>query len=571
MDNPFPGLHKNAAFPAELPRRVRLLQREVLTSSIAHIGITVLAVLAFISVAGCGKPESGSAPASPAASALSPDAVIRIHWLGKDRLGIEASAYYFSRILNLPETKTLQLQTIVKLATVPWRLAAGESQRTNLNSLFLQPLLNDVVRKECYLETRQLSNQREELAFAIRLDAPRAGLWQTNLANILHSLTGVWPITSPNNGWTLRWQHNPGLIELVRAGDWVVVGASEGDNQLLHHIIDRIKGDPVPFGARTSADWLQADIDLRRMSPVPAIDWIPLNNLPRISLTLNGDGGHVITHGEVIFPEPIAIQLEPWSIPAKRIAEPLVSFTAIRGIKPALESWKPWNDLQIGPAPNQLCFWGLDGIPLQMLMAAPEPDAGKQVLAVTDALLRNGNLWLTNHGVGQFEAIPESKGVIWMGLPSISPFIRSVDDGRMIICGLDTHGGQGTNTQNGINYRPSLVSMLEDLSAQTNLLCYDWELTAPRIESCLFDGQILRAALRHPPLPMDSASVNWLRTVKDRLGNSTTHVTLSAPNQLTFDRRSSIGFTGAELNLLVDWLESPQFPIGFYSTSPADN
>jgi hypothetical protein len=70
---------------------------------------------------------------------------------------------------------------------------------------------------------------------------------------------------------------------------------------------------------------------------------------------------------------------------------------------------------------------------------------------------------------------------------------------------------------------------------------------------------------------MDSASVNWLRTVKDRLGNSTTHVTLSAPNQLTFDRRSSIGFTGAELNLLVDWLESPQFPIGFYSTSPADN
>jgi hypothetical protein len=568
MDNPFPGLHKNAAFPAELPRRVRLLQREVLTSSIAHIGITVLAVLAFISVAGCGKPESGSAPASPAASALSPDTVIRIHWLGKDRLGIEASADYFCRILNLPETKTLQLQTIVKLATMPWRLAAGESQRTNLNSLFLQPLLNDVVRKECYFETRQLSNQREELAFAIRLDAPRAGLWQTNLANILHSLTGVWPIASPNNGWTLRWQHNPGLIELVRAGDWVVVGASEGDNQLLHHIIDRIKGDPDPFGARTSADWLQADIDLRRLSPVPAIDWIPSNNLPRISLTLNGDGGHVITHGEVIFPEPIAIQLEPWSIPTKRIAEPLVSFTAIRGIKPALESWKPWNDLQIGPAPNQLCFWGLDGIPLQMLMAAPEPDAGKQVLAVTDALLQDGNLWLTNHSGGQFEAIPESKGVIWVGLPAISPFIRSVDNGKIAICGLDPNGGQGTNTQAGINLRPSLASMLDDLSAQTNLVYYDWELTAPRIESCLFDGQILRAALRHPPLPMDSASVNWLRTVKDRLGNSTTRIALTRPNQLTFDRTSTIGLTGAELNLLADWLESPNFPKGLYSLPP---
>jgi hypothetical protein len=568
MDNPFPGLHKNAAFPAEPPLKALLHRRKNLPYCILRVAVHLLVVIVFIFLTGCGKTASGPAPAPPTASALSPDTVIRIHWLGKDRLGIEASAYYFSRILNLPETKTLQLQTIVKLATMPWRLAAGESQRTNLNSLFLQPLLNDVVRKECYLETRQLSNQREELAFAIRLDAPRAGLWQTNLANILHSLTGVWPIASPNNGWTLRWQHNPGLIELVRAGDWVVVGASEGDNQLLHHIIDRIKGDPVPFGARTSADWLQADIDLRRLSPVPAIDWIPSNNLPRISLTLNGDGGHVITHGEVIFPEPIAIQLEPWSIPTKRIAEPLVSFTAIRGIKPALESWKPWNDLQIGPAPNQLCFWGLDGIPLQMLMAAPEPDAGKQVLAATDALLRNGNLWLTNHGVGQFEAIPESKGAIWMGLPSISPFIRSVDDGRMIICGLDTHGGQGTNTQNGINYRPTLASMLEDLSAQTNLVCYDWELTAPRIESCLFDGQILRMALRHPPLPMDSASVNWLRTVKDRLGNSTTRITATGPNELTFDRTSTIGLTGAELNLLADWLESPGFPCGLYSLPP---
>jgi hypothetical protein len=110
--------------------------------------------------------------------------------------------------------------------------------------------------------------------------------------------------------------------------------------------------------------------------------------------------------------------------------------------------------------------------------------------------------------------------------------------------------------------------MLEDLSAQTNLVCYDWELTAPRIESCLFDGQILRMALRHPPLPMDSASVNWLRTVKDRLGNSTTRIALTRPNQLTFDRTSTIGLTGAELNLLADWLESTQFPRGLYSLPP---
>jgi hypothetical protein len=67
---------------------------------------------------------------------------------------------------------------------------------------------------------------------------------------------------------------------------------------------------------------------------------------------------------------------------------------------------------------------------------------------------------------------------------------------------------------------------------------------------------------------MDSASVNWLRTVKDRLGNSTTRIALTRPNQLTFDRTSTIGLTGAELNLLADWLESPNFPKGLYSLPP---
>ena len=582
MDNHFLGLHTTPAdaVAADARRRSPLnvaadVRRRPFSTFVAlnpprslgsYLLNGLLCMLAVLCMAGCSKSESASLSSPPAGSPLSPDTVLRIHWLGKDRLGIEASAYYFSRILNLPETKALQRQTIDKLATAPWRFAAGENERTNLNALFLQPLLNDIVREECYFEKRQAPDRHEELAFAIRLDPSRVVIWQTYLANVFHSLTGSWAMASPNtNGWTLHWQHSPSLIELSRAGDWLVLGASEGDNQLLHGILARLATDQNAFGARTGADWLQADIDLRRLPSVAAMAGIPSNNLPRVSLSLNGDGGNVLTHAEVIFPEPITTQVEPWSIPTRRIAEPLTSFTALRGVKSALESWKPWNDLQIGPAPNQVCCWGLDGIPLQMLLAVPEPDAGRQVHAVADALLGAGNLWLTNHGVGQFEAIPESKGAIWMGLSSVSPFIRSVDNGQMLICGLDPNGGQGTNTQNGINLRPSLAAILQDLSVQTNLLYYDWELTAPRIESCLFDAQILRLALRRQPLPMDSASVNWLRTVKDRLGNATTRIALTGPNQLTFDRTSTIGFTGAELNFLADWLESPQFPLGLFS------
>jgi hypothetical protein len=46
------------------------------------------------------------------------------------------------------------------------------------------------------------------------------------------------------------------------------------------------------------------------------------------------------------------------------------------------------------------------------------------------------------------------------------------------------------------------------------------------------------------------------------LGNSVTMVSKTGPNQLVVGRRSAIGLTSAELDLLADWLESPAFPHG---------
>jgi hypothetical protein len=106
---------------------------------------------------------------------------------------------------------------------------------------------------------------------------------------------------------------------------------------------------------------------------------------------------------------------------------------------------------------------------------------------------------------------------------------------------------------------------MQHLTADTNLVYYDWEITAPRSEACLFISQILRAGLGLPQLPMDSACVVWLKNVRTRLGNSWTQVTCPNPNQLVFDRQSTVGLTGVEIQLLTDWLESPQFPGSFYS------
>jgi hypothetical protein len=75
--------------------------------------------------------------------------------------------------------------------------------------------------------------------------------------------------------------------------------------------------------------------------------------------------------------------------------------------------------------------------------------------------------------------------------------------------------------------------------------------------------------LGHSQLPQDSVGLTWLGTIRARLDESTTTITQTAPNQLSFDRKSTLGFTAPELHLLIDWLESPRFPLGLYTLSPS--
>jgi hypothetical protein len=157
-------------------------------------------------------------------------------------------------------------------------------------------------------------------------------------------------------------------------------------------------------------------------------------------------------------------------------------------------------------------------------------------------------------------------------MSSIQPFFKFVNtaNGGVDFGGLLPDTTPGTNTQDNLYQRPSRSRLFDQMSAQTNLVYYDWELTATRIEPCLYLGQVSRVVSRHAELPLESASAKWLRAIEPRLGDCTTMIACTGTNQLSFFRKSTVGFTGAELQLLADWFESPQFPRGLYSllTSP---
>jgi hypothetical protein len=518
---------------------------------------------AIILLAGCRpnqSTESATPTSSPPQNPVPPSSmqtIARIHWLGMKHLAGETNAAQLMAIWNLPESARLERQTLDKLSIAPWPLL-HRSINTNA-SAWLRPLLDDLVEDESCLEIRQPTNQPGELAFAIRLNDQRAALWQTNLARVLESLTDIRPVPAPQGhyGWSLKKHHDPNFLELTRAGEWTVFGAAQDHNGLIGDLLDRIRQGHAPLVAGTTNDWFVADVDLRQAGNALAWDWDLPKDMPEMSLAVTGDGTNVLMHGRADFPKPLTLDLEPWNIPTNLIDEQQFSFTMVRGFKPWLESSPAWNDLQIGLPPDQICFWALQGFPMQSYFTAPFPDASNEVDRLTDWVLQNQHRWLATDSPALFGSSKTFNGLEWKGPPFMWPFLRSLTvSNQSFVYG----GGFPSPTASPL----SLITLQATLS-RTNLVYHDWEMTGPRIEQWIYMGQFIRLVLNKAQLPSDSAGLPWLKAIAPKLGASVTDITQTGPDQLSFTRQSTIGFTGIELHLLDDWLESPQFPCGLHT------
>ena len=563
--------------------------------NIRYLTACLFTVLGFALCTGCGNSESRKPSAPP--RSFSEDTIARIHWVGKRRLGVDAGAYYLMRIWGLPASEQLEKQTLGKLSIAPLFFhAPTPALNPQLSSLLLRPVLNDALQEECYFEIRQRTNQSPEMVFAVRINDAQDGFWETNLAIFVQSFTGAAALEAPGGqrGWTVTEQNPPNLIQIRRIGGWTFFGIAQDHNALLDELLARTHYRN-PFSLRSNTnDWLEADLDLRGVARELSLNWNLPANSPRVSLAITGDGGNVLTDGELNFPQPLGLstssspspprsggegrgevalraqrqtELPSWDIPTNLIREPVTSFTAIRGIEPAFATSKTWADFSAflgtsNPPPDQLCFWSDAGGPYHTYFAAPVENASNYMHELTERLMTKANPWLDSHNYVSFERLPGGNGVAWGNLSMVKPFLTSAESGDsgFVFGGLLANPNAATNS-------PIRSPLLEGLAGSTNLVYFDWEMTSQRVEPWLYISQITRMILQRGQFPIDSVAGTWLRTTQPRLGESTTQMTQTGPNQLSFTRKSTLGLTAPELHLLVDWLESPQFPRGLYTTS----
>jgi hypothetical protein len=571
-----------------------------------RIGFGLVVVLLSGLGGGCKKSPPPAVPLLPPPV----ETVARFHWLGKQRLAAETNATFFLDLWNLPESKNLEQRTLDRLAigwvaaltsssvtnpsvvavpptTVASNHVAGastqaptavsqpsstnySSQLTGLPAL-LRPLLQDLVQQESFADIRHVTNQPGDFALAIRLAEDRAQLWRTNLAALLESLTTgrAAPVAGRTNGWQLQFAqaatsstNQPGsitrIVDFAQVGEWTIVGLATTRNELFGELQSLLREDPTGVAQAPKDFWLFAEVDLRRVVSALSLGWKVSAEWPTMTLGVNGDGQTVWTRGRFNFPKPLPFELQPWNIPTNLIQEPLVSFVAMQGLQSWLSAWPFLQALELGTAPNQLYFWSQRGPEFLSYVAAPMNDASNHVQRLAAHLMQKPNAYLATNGMGKFELATNGPGVVWSEVLLTAPFLKpvSLTGGEFVYGGL---------VPSPLTNRPPNAGLLRTVLGDTNLVAYSWEMSGLRLDQWLHFGQLFRFVLHLAQVPPESTSFTWLKALEPKLAGCVTAVTRTGPAQLSLVRRSSVGLSAAELDLLADWLESPQFPGGLHT------
>ncbi len=565
------------------------------------VGLGVMAALMLALAGACKQSSSpgakpGDAPRSPAL-----ETAARLHWLGIKNLAADTNAAHFLSIWTLPETTRLENQTLDKLAAAlastlsptnarpaaavprsplaPAAAAAPPPPLLSASATLIRPLLTDLVEQEFYLEIGSITNQPGELVMAVRLGNERASAWETNLTAVFDSLLGahsagtntgrVWTLSSTNHHAPVAAGAEPGSplptasdaesIHLERAGQWTVVGLARGSGGLLSNALARIERQGAPCAATTTNFWLDTAFDLPAVSRALAVGWRLPANWPKVLVTVLGEGENVRTRGGLEFPQPVQVELDDWNIPTNLVHDPLIGFSAVRGVSGLLKSLPLWREWKLETAPNQIFTWSQAGMPVLEYAAAAWPDASNVVRQLSPKLQNELNPWLASSTMGRLTNAAHFNGLVWENAPFITPQIRSYADqnGQFVFAGLIPI--VRTNL-------PPPDDLLREVTSNTNWLGYAWEMTGPKLEQDLYISQLARLIFRKAQLPPESASLQWLKGAAPKLGNCVTVASRNGADRLSFTRKSSLGFDAVELHLLADWLESPQFPVGLHTT-----
>jgi hypothetical protein len=340
----------------------------------------------------------------------------------------------------------------------------------------------------------------------------------------------------------------------------VLFSAGSGKNVRETEWLASIKATGRP--ARPTGAWLDGDANLARFS-----GWLPIlsswENLPVAHFSLSNRADFVRTYAVLDFPKPHGWKAEPWQIPTNVIRDPLMDFTAVRGVAPLLEDFKTVRDLGYKPVPNQIIGWGNRLFPFQLSYAAPSRDVTRQ-LKTTKPRLEE---WLMGKGKpnfsGQLEWDTNVQEIVWKGLPIAVPHLGLLRDANRDFVGLGFFPPLITS-----NKAPA--ELFGAFTGRDDLVAFDFEITEYRIPHWRQFYQLMEIATWRVLTLTNMPAETWFTDVSSKLGEAVTELQSTSPTQMKLVRKSHIGLTAFEMITLSRWIESTNFPaFGIFPPQPS--
>ncbi|MEO8429400.1 MAG: hypothetical protein ABI651_20095, partial [Verrucomicrobiota bacterium] len=429
---------------------------------------------------GCGKKTAEApSPKEPEKKAeKKPEIYFSYHFAGTKLLAANTNSAKLKDVWELPETKALRERTLQKLANAPQELLKQwinppDADRAPL----LRPLLDDLLEAESASVLQGLTKQTPEWALAIRLDEERAKLWQTNLWQLMVA----WQVGAPakieetgSSGWRVR-TRDANLFRLVWTGGWLALGVGQEGLPALQSMLERIKTDGRPVALNDNS-WLSADVNLGWLAEalaLPAWPKGPPGLWPQAHLDLYSKAD-LRTKLSLVYPEELRLNLAPWQIPTNIIRDPMISFTAARGISSWLSQLEVAKKLEIKSLPDQLFIWAQSQIPFQTFILMPTTNATNLIASVATHLPLVVDTNLLSRSIWQVFYATNRAELLWRGLPIVIPFLRPVHEtaGEYVMAGMFPELPVAI---------PPPPELIEQVVGPTNLFYYDWEITQARL------------------------------------------------------------------------------------------
>lgn len=442
----------------------------------------------------------------------SPKLDARWHFVGADGVRAQREAPALHKFFSHSNSPAIgaRLLTNSVLAATTW--ISGGKPAADAAQL-AQPLVEDLLGHESVGEVWRFGDGTVEVAMAVRVTAERAAIWADNFPKWVKPMgggvSGSW--INADKGWLIAVSRN----DSPRASAFrkAVSSLPPNPNRLLE-----IEAAP---GA-----------------------W------PGIKAVAVASNGAVRWSGTFKQPGMAALSLAEWHYPTNAIRDPLIAFTAVRGISPGVMKAFGIENYLSGQEIGQIYHWAQNDSPFQTFAAVHLSDPGKVVSKVHGEI---APLYSTNGAPGTRSGLimydDDKKVLALVSAPGAMPMLISGSTNGPGFLGVSLFPKKRSAS-------PLPKELLNEFE-KPDVVLYDWEMTSENAIHWAANLQVKDLAQGLRPPSGDGVSQTWLNGTISSVENTVTEVRQTGAGEFAFTRKAPGGFSAMEWVLLTRWIEPP--------------